>query len=179
MSENFQGWVFPPLFFVSFFLLSLLYVYFILLFFYSYSFYFIIFILPFQTPLHAALSKLGHPPTAEAIEAHAREHHPEFLATFDRNKPRALGRKVTSPDQELARSVFGEAGPSLEAIAERIKNGTSKKIVVLLGAGVRYLLLPASPPLCLFCRFYLFIYLNLLVYQLVFPISDHQTVECI
>ncbi len=81
---------------------------------------------------------MGYPASAEAIEAHARIHHSEFLATFDRNKQRTFNTRGRLPDKELAKTVFGEAGPSLEAIVERIRDGRSKNVVVLLGAGVRY-----------------------------------------
>eukprot|EP00026_Physarum_polycephalum_P003515 Phypoly_transcript_03528.p1 GENE.Phypoly_transcript_03528~~Phypoly_transcript_03528.p1 ORF type:complete len:745 (+),score=126.62 Phypoly_transcript_03528:64-2298(+) len=88
------------------------------------------------TALHAAHSSLGYPPTAQAIEEHARAHNPEFLEKFDRNKPRDLTQRKAGPNLELAKAVFGDAGPSLEAIAERIASGKSSKIVVLLGAGI-------------------------------------------
>lgn len=86
--------------------------------------------------MHAAHSSLGNPEAAKLIEDHAKIHHPEFLASFNPSKPRDLTRRK----KKIVSGIFGEAGPSLEAIAEMVKSEKIKNIVVLLGAGIRYIL---------------------------------------
>jgi hypothetical protein len=76
---------------------------------------------------------------------HARTHNPAALSEFSPEKlrrPRDYDRpaKFCSLTPEQQRAVFDGATPSLEQIARLIKENRVRNVVVLTGAGIRYLL---------------------------------------
>eukprot|EP01113_Clastostelium_recurvatum_P004065 TRINITY_DN117_c1_g1_i3.p1 TRINITY_DN117_c1_g1~~TRINITY_DN117_c1_g1_i3.p1 ORF type:complete len:759 (+),score=144.66 TRINITY_DN117_c1_g1_i3:158-2434(+) len=94
------------------------------------------------TALHHACSNIGLPKARALLEEHAFEKLPEFWASFDATKPRHIWRdegdvsepgKVT-PDQ--ARNVNQGRPIALEDVATRIRDGTYRNIVILVGAGM-------------------------------------------
>jgi len=90
------------------------------------------------TALHYSINKeYGSGVSAEMIEKDLKKKYPHFFETFDRNKERKMAPSSAKSrlSEEEKRSVL-PGGVNLRAIAERIKNGGSKRIVVLTGAGI-------------------------------------------
>ena len=90
------------------------------------------------TPLHIVNDEIGCKKAMPILEKKIKEFYPEFLATFDPNKPksgkeRPLIFSRLSPTQQ-SEVLNGEL--SLKGIANRILSGRSKRIIVLTGAGV-------------------------------------------
>lgn len=87
------------------------------------------------TPLHFALDtqrtqKVPNP-VVDDFKAFAREHLPEFLETFDAEKPRAQRKNL--PDDAIDPS---KPKITLEAVASSIRAGIYKRVIVLTGAGI-------------------------------------------
>jgi hypothetical protein len=86
------------------------------------------------------LSKLSL--LVEVLEGYIKENYPKFLSTFDPKKPRDFDRhhriqaaKHSTLNPEERRSVMN-GNTTLQGIADLIKSGKCKKIVVLTGAGI-------------------------------------------
>lgn len=77
------------------------------------------------TPLHSAY-KNNHTEATGIIEAFAKKHCPQFLDTFDINKPRNLKKKVqftyTALDYEVRWRVL-DGDVSMTGIAKKILSG--------------------------------------------------------
>eukprot|EP00727_Mastigamoeba_balamuthi_P011502 m51a1_g6975 putative nad-dependent protein deacetylase sirtuin-2 (505) ;mRNA; r:114231-116089 len=83
------------------------------------------------TAMHLALS-CGREDLFGAIEDFASEHDPEFVAAFDRSKP----RNVAHPSQLSPADFRARVEPTLDGIAARILSGAVRNVVVLAGAGM-------------------------------------------
>lgn len=79
------------------------------------------------TPLHTAYSRDGSEEIVETIVSWAKEHAPDFLSTFDRNKPRNFEKKAKRAphlplDFETRWRVL-DGDVSLKGIAKKIQAG--------------------------------------------------------
>lgn len=95
--------------------------------------------------MHVALSENGYQPTAQLFRSHAQQNFPSFLSSFYEDKPRNTNNNILRPpkfcnlSEDEQKDVFSGMPPSLEAIAKYILDGRAKNIIVLSGAGIRYI----------------------------------------
>eukprot|EP01119_Soliformovum_irregulare_P015441 TRINITY_DN4347_c0_g1_i2.p1 TRINITY_DN4347_c0_g1~~TRINITY_DN4347_c0_g1_i2.p1 ORF type:complete len:776 (+),score=247.52 TRINITY_DN4347_c0_g1_i2:101-2428(+) len=90
------------------------------------------------TPLHCAHSQYGCPAAVTLMEERLNAVHPGYLKSFDPKKEKVTTRefrRVTRLSPEEQHAVLN-GNVNLAGISNRIKEGRSKNIIVLTGAGI-------------------------------------------
>jgi NAD-dependent SIR2 family protein deacetylase/ankyrin repeat protein len=89
------------------------------------------------TPLHCAYH--NNQTCRTVLENYLNEHNKEFLASFDKDKPRIIEIRRREAKTDLSsqdKYAVLDGDVSLAGIANKIRQGKIKKIIVMTGAGI-------------------------------------------